>query len=227
MTEKTVEQIGSDMLTAVDRFALIMRLHIASLGTVEQPVEVAPPSVPWNRDISGELSRNPGPYTEPSLIKSGGWWQRGLYEINAVTIHHTMSDSPHALANLYVHWYGGRPSLPYSIWVTQTGEVLLCLALEKGNWHDHTGHNNKSLSIGMAGRLHELTPSEVQLRATAGVCAWAIQSDMLPGVTGIEQVRGHMDVYPTACPGWLGTGEGRPSGYWKPVFYDILREVLG
>jgi hypothetical protein len=218
----TLEQIGNDMQNAVDNFCAAMSKYIDSLGTYQPDFEL-----PWDRDISDELARNPGPYAKrSSLNQSKGWWRRTLDQIVGVTIHHTMSDSPHAFASYYIHKGGGRPSCCYSIWVTQTGEVLLCTPLEEATWHDETGHRNKHLCVGLAGKLHKYTPSDVQLRAAARVCAWAIKSDMLPGITSIGQIKGDMDRRQTACPGWLGVGEGAPSGYWKPRFYDFLRGAL-
>lgn len=181
---------------------------------------ISPEDVPWDRNIINDLARN---YNCPGLLKNG-WWQRTIDQISHVTVHHTKSDSVHAFTEWYVGT--GRPSTPYSIWVTQTGEILLCNALTEGNWHDHTGHKNIHLSIGMAGNLHIHTPCDVQLHATAEVCAWVINNSDIPLVDGVDKIKGHLDWYNTACPGWLGTGEGKPSGFWKPRFYKILNEWL-
>lgn len=177
---------------------------------------------PWDRDIASELSMNPGPYNNYYLNRDGGWWMRRLDQIDAITIHHTLSDSPHATAARYITKGGGRPSIPYTIWVSQTGEVLKCALLEWGLWHDHTGHMNTHLSIGMAGLLHLYRPVEVQMRATAKVCAWAIKSEELPQITETSQVRGHKDYIATICPGW----SSEKSGNWKYDFFDILEEVV-
>lgn len=218
----SLEQVGNDMKQAVESFCLSMSRHIDSLERFQPNF-----SYPWDRDIVDQLARNPGPYTEPSLEQSGGWWQRRLDQIVGVTIHHTLSDSPHALAEYYVKKGGGRPSIPYTIWVTQTGEVLKCLDLKEACWHDHTGHRNVSLSVGLAGSLHKYAPPDVQLRAAARVCAWAIRSGSLPSVNNHHVVRGHLDVYKnTVCPGWLGSRGGTRSGYWRPRFYDFLRGAL-
>lgn len=178
--------------------------------------------VPWDRDIIGELARNddcPG-------ILADGWWQRSIGQIDAVTIHHTLSDSPHVTARRYVQKGGGRPSIPYTIWISQTGEILLCNPLTDGCWHDHTGHRNTHLSVGLAGELHKYRPSTVQLLAAVRVCKWAIRNKGIPLVSGIEQITGHMDWYSTVCPGWLDEGEGRPSGEWRSFFYGLLKEAL-
>jgi hypothetical protein len=104
--------------------------------------------------------------------------------------------------------------------------VLLCNALTEGCWHDHTGHKNTHLSVGMAGALHLYAPSDAQIDATARVCAWAIDNPDIPLVDGIDKIKGHMDWYKTACPGWLDTGEGKPSGPWKPRLYNRIEELL-
>ncbi len=178
---------------------------------------------PWSQNIIHELALNHG----CSGMLANGWWQRRVDQIDYVTIHHTYGwNSPHALAEWYVQKDGGRPSIPYTIWVTETGEVLLCNKLTEGCWHDHSGHENSHLSIGMAGALHKYAPTDVQLEAVARVCAWVINNPDMPLVRGVDEITGHMDWYSTACPGWLDTGEGAPSGLWKPRFYAKLDEAL-
>jgi hypothetical protein len=111
---------------------------LRSWVNLREELRKIPVQIPWDRDITSELARNPGPYTSSHLQADNGWWRRTLDMIDAVTIHHTLSDSPHATARHYVDKSGGRPSIPYTIWITQTGEVLLCVPLEEGLWHDHT-----------------------------------------------------------------------------------------
>ncbi len=183
--------------------------------------EGALPEVPWDRDIREELDRSTT-FTNANLVRDGGWWMRRLDQIDGVTIHHTLSNSPHATAAHYVKKDGGRPSIPYTIWVTETGEILLCVSLEEGLWHDHTGHQNTHLSVGMAGSLHINKPSLPQLQATIKVCAWAIRSGVLPSVTHIEQIHGHMDYIATTCPGWRSAA----SGNWRGEFYERLASEL-
>lgn len=177
---------------------------------------------PWDRIIIDELAHNLGPYSSVYLMRDNGWWKRTLDQIDAVTIHHTLSDSVHATAAHYVKKDGGRPTIPYTVWITQTGEILLCVPLEQGLWHDHTGHRNTHLSVGLAGSLHLYEPAEVQLKAAVRVCVWAIRSDSLPGINGVDQITGHMDHIATACPGWASA----KSGHWKARFYAMLEEAL-
>jgi hypothetical protein len=155
----------------------------------------------------------------PGVLKNG-WWQRTLGQIVGLTFHHTLSDSPHATAKHYIKKGGGRPSIPYTIWITQTGEVLLCNPLEDGCWHDHTGHKNVNLSVGLAGRLHKYRPSQVQLEAAAQVVKWAIEHPEM-NIT-MNKVLGHMDVGTykgrTECPGW----DSAASDFWKDDFYKLL-----
>lgn len=172
--------------------------------------------VPWTRDISGELARNENC---PGAL-SDGWWKRRLEQIDGLTFHHTLSDSPHATAAHYLHKGGGRPSIPYTIWISQTGEVLLCLALTEGCWHDHTGHKNTHLAVGLAGKLHLYRPADVQLQAAARVAAWAIESREM-GIT-LETVRGHRDLIATICPGWAS----KASGFWKDDLYERIEGLL-
>ncbi len=186
-----------------------------ALEAAELEIPIEAPWTPWVRDISSELAVNLGPYTNASLNRDSGWWQRTLEQIDAVTIHHTLSHSPHASAAHYVQKTGGRPSLPYTIWITETGEVLLCVALTEGLWHDHTGHENTHLSIGLAGHLHTYRPNNVQLMALVQVCGWAIET--LPGVTGVESIKGHCEYIATVCPGWLANPQP-----WRDRFFEML-----
>jgi len=183
-----------------------------------EQLEKQPPRLPWDRDIRAEL-----PCNDQCLgLLSNGWWKRGLDQIDGLTFHHTLSNSPHATAGYYIQKGDGRPSIPYTIWVTQTGEVLWCLDLEEGSWHDHTGHENTHLSIGLAGSLHIHRPPDAQLDAATRVAAWAVQSDMLPGITRIDQIAGHRDYAQTVCPGWAS----EQSGHWKPLLYGRIEESL-
>ncbi len=183
------------------------------------------PLVPWDRDISQELSRNPGPYTSSHLQQDNGWWVRTLDQIDCITIHHTLSNSPHATASHYIQKGGGRPTLPYTIWITETGEVLLCVEFEYGLWHDHTGHQNTHLSVGLSGHLHLNDPPDVQLQAAVKVCKWVIESSQLPGVTDTSGIKGHIDHIATQCPGWIDTATGEDR--WKARFYSMLEDALG
>lgn len=178
------------------------------------------PSLPWDNDITDKLARNdrcPDPL-------AAGWWQRTLRQITGLTFHHTLSDSPYATASYYVKKAGGRPSTCYTIWITETGNVLLCNRLEQGCWHDHTGHQNVNLSVGLAGRLHQHHPTDAQLQAAAQVAAWAVH-DTGMNIT-LQTVRGHMDVGTyagkTACPGWASAA----SGHWKPELYQLIEALL-
>ena len=182
------------------------------------------PSTPCNQDLSGELATN-----DSCLgILANGWWQRTIDQINEVTIHHTYGwVDLYTFCEWYVNSKGGRPSSPYTIWITPTGQIILVNELTEGCWHDHTGHENTHLSIGLAGALHLHRPPDVQLQAAARVCKWVINNPEIPLVNdGIHHVSGHVDHYPTACPGWHDDGESEPSGYWRDAFYNILAEQL-
>lgn len=189
------------------------------------------PKVPWDRDIIAELDANPGPYGHTTLDAQHGWWKRTLDQIDALTFHHTLSNSPHATATYIAlqksNGQGiGHPTTEYTIWITETGEILLCVPLTEGLWHDHTGNKNTHLSVGLAGRLHENRPSDPQLEAAARVGAWAVLSSILPSISGIEQIKGHMDYTDTQCPGWDERTGNTGSGFWKPDLYDLIEQEL-
>lgn len=173
------------------------------------------------KDIIHDLARKESGC--PGVLKNG-WWKRRLDQITGLTFHHTLSDSPHATAKNYIRKDGGRPSIPYTIWITQTGEVLLCNPLTDGCWHDHTGHKNRNLSVGLAGTLHKYRPALVQLQAAVQVVKWAVNHIEMK-IT-IDTVKGHMDVGTckgrTECPGW----NSKASGYWKDDFYKMITKAL-
>ena len=159
----------------------------------------------WDRDIRGELNRD------------GEWHQRTLEQIRGLTIHHTLSHSPHNTAAWAVNGKN-LPSIQYHIWITETGEILYTESLESALYHDHTGYPNFHLSVGLAGRLHEQPPTDAMMAALVEVCVWAIYHPEMR-IT-LETVKGHQDYYPdTECPGWH-TG-------WKHTFYHELHEALG
>lgn len=192
---------------------LILSSHV---GMMYLEILATHPKTPF-KDIINELARkNSGC---PGVLKYG-WWQRTLGQIKGLTFHHTLSDSPHVTASRYVKKGGGRPSIPYSIWITQTGEALLCNPLTDGCWHDHTGHKNVNLSVGLAGRLHEYRPAQVQLEAAARIVKWAIAHPEM-NIT-LDTVKGHMDVGTykdrTECPGW----NSEASGYWRADLYELF-----
>ena len=161
-------------------------------------------------DIVDEMPVNPNP-TEPAE-----WWPRTPDQITGITVHHTMSHDAKATAR-YCTDVKGRPSIQYHLWVASDGQVYLCAPLSWGMWHDHCGHENRHVSVGLAGRLHESRPPEIQLQAAARIVAWLMDK------YGIEQaeVQGHNDRFAgTVCPGWDQAG-------WREDFYEALEDAVG
>lgn len=189
---------------------------LSHVGSMYLDILATYPKEPY-KDIISELARKDSGC--PGKLQNG-WWQRTLGQIVGLTFHHTLSDSPHVTASGYIRKDGGRPSIPYSIWITQTGEALLCNPLTDGCWHDHTGHKNVNLSVGLAGRLHEYRPAQVQLEAAALIVKWAVEHPEM-NIT-LESVKGHMDVGTyagrTECPGWNSAA----SDFWKDNFMALL-----
>jgi len=166
-------------------------------------------------DIRFTLAINPD--CPPPLCN--GWWQRTLSQVTGITLHHTLSHSPWATARYYIHKGGGRPTIPYHYWICSCGHILRCLDLQNGCWHDHTGHRNKNVSIGIAGSLHVTRPSEPQLASTALLIVHLLRNLNIPP----NQVKGHNERsaphgYATICPGWVHP----QSGYWRA---DLLGRV--
>lgn len=83
-------------------------------------------------------------------------------------------------------------------------------------WHDHCGHQNRHVSVGLAGRLHESKPPAAELRAAARIVAWLMDRYGIP----LAEVQGHNDRYAsTICPGW-------DQADWRDDFYTALGEEL-
>lgn len=148
----------------------------------------------WDVDLRGMLARREN--CPPPL--QDGWWKRSLSQIDGITIHHTLIHDPAALARGYTSKGGGRPSIPYHVWVSRSGEVSYCLDLEEGCWHDHTGHANTHVSVGLAGVLDVRPPSDAQIDAAVRVVRSLLELLDLQSL----QVHGHMDFFATRCPGW-------------------------
>jgi hypothetical protein len=168
-------------------------------GAVEAALEGPVPYV----DVVELLPVHPSP-TAPAA-----WWVRTPEQITGVTIHHTMSEDLFSTAR-YCVWGKGRPSTEYHFWVTRSGGVYRCAPLEWGLWHDHCGHQNRHVSVGMAGWLHQNRPSAEQIAAAARLVRWLTDPERgLNGGRGIAPagVQGHCDRYAgTICPGWDATG---------------------
>ena len=156
-------------------------------------------------DIVEHIPVNPNPTDPPT------WWMRQPGEIRGITIHHTLSHDPRNVAR-YVIEEKGRPTLPYHFWISTEGECWLCVPLNYGMWHDHTGHRNVNISVGMAGHLHKVKPAGAQLEATVKLVAWLMGEYDVP----LEEVQGHCDRYAgTVCPGW-------DANRWREMFYQAL-----
>jgi hypothetical protein len=159
-------------------------------------------------DIVDQMPINSHP-NEPTA-----WWMRDLAQIRGITIHHTMSHDPVATAKYLIG--KGRPSGEYHFWISVTGECWLCVPLAWGCWHDHTGHKNAHVSIGMAGSLHKVKPPMAQLQATVRLVRWLMAQFNIP----LAQVRGHCDRYSgTICPGW-------DVAKWRGQFFTLLEVAL-
>jgi len=159
-------------------------------------------------DIIDQMPLNPHPTDPPA------WWMRELVQIQGITIHHTMSHDPVATAKYF--FTKGRPSTEYHYWVSVTGQCWLCAPLRWGFWHDHTGHRNVNVSIGMAGHLHKVRPPLLQLKATVRLVRWLMAQFSVT----LEQVKGHNDRYAgTVCPGW-------DVAKWRSQFFDLLQEAI-
>ena len=181
-------------------------VRIALIARVAEEREEVLPYV----DIVDEMPVSADPAAPAS------WWTRKPKQIKGITIHHTMSHDAKATARYCVD-VKGRPSIQYHLWVAKDGKVYLCAPLSWGMWHDHCGHKNPNISVGLAGRLHESKPPEAQLQAAARIVAWLMGQYRIAR----EEVQGHDDRFAgTVCPGW-------DEAAWRDDFHSALDEELG
>lgn len=145
----------------------------------------------------------------------GRWAIRRADEVRGITIHHTLSHDPVAVAQ-YIVREKSLPTTEYTFWVERDGTALLCVPVEQALWHDHTGYPNYNISVGMAGTLHVTAPPTAQIQGAARLCAWLMQEYHIP----LAQVQGHKDRYKgTVCPGWDSAG-------WRATFYSELAAAV-
>lgn len=171
------------------------------------------------------VSRSPD---HPDIVKYDWdfWPTRGEDDcparVTGLTIHHTMSHSPLAVAQWTTRSQSeggkGYPSIQYHFWVSQGDgcPVWQLAPMDWASWHDHTGKYQTTLSIGMAGRLHESKPPAEQLQAAAQLVVYLQKQLDIP----LAEVQGHNGRYAgTICPGWDVAG-------WKSEFYEALADEV-
>lgn len=180
--------------------------------------------VPWDRDITSELPRR----ADLEKWPDGRWTERELSVVNRTTNHHLgrLVESLHDMAAWYLTKEEGRPASPYTFVIQRDGEIVKCLHLTEGNWHDHSGKSHRHLCIGLNGALHEYPPTEEQFRSMVKMNAWAIRHpEMTVSYSDADRagITGHDDWYRTECPGWRSA----KSGNWKAEFYRRLDAEMG
>ena len=145
------------------------------------------------------------------------WPTRGEGDLTGITIHHTLSHSPTATAK-YCTASKGYPTTQYHYWIAADDGCPVWQLVDPALmlWHDHTGPRQKTLSIGMAGRLHVGKPPEEQLAALVRLVKWLMEEHGI----GQDEVQGHIDRAKrvgvgTVCPGW-------DAADWRGDFYQAL-----
>ena len=210
-----------------------VKVAIPALKAVVEMLEeaVAEPKAAPYVDRVDEMPVNFQP--DHPYIAKRGWtfWPQRVDPVTGITIHHTMSHSPLATARFCTNPYDGYktgkgyPSVQYHFWVSQGDgcPVYRLAPVVWQLWHDCTGPFQTTISVGMAGSLNLKRPPDEQLQATAQIVAWLMQEYSVP----VEEVKGHKDRYfGTVCPGWDKEKTARPSGLWRPAFYEALNDAV-
>ncbi|MBN2389297.1 MAG: N-acetylmuramoyl-L-alanine amidase [Anaerolineae bacterium] len=195
--------------------------------------EHAPGAPVWT-DIRDALPVNLAP-DDPWLVANGitDWWKRTPAQITGITIHHVASNGDPFVTARYItkpQAQGGKglPRTQYNFWIQPTGEIICCLDVTYGPWHDNCGHRNEHVSIALNGALHKTRPTQAALTAAARLVVWLMDEYGIDG----QNVLGHNEwamrclnrtTNYTICPGWTYIPP-----FWKNDFYaavDEAREV--
>lgn len=184
---------------------------------------------PWT-DIRARLPVNHAP-DEEWLVAHGitDWWERTPDRIDGITIHHVCSNGDPYNTAAYItrsKAQGGKglPRMQYHYWIESTGEILYCLDVKYGSWHDNCGHYNTHVSVVLNGALHKYYPTQAALVSAARLSAWLMREYNITrdNITGHNEwaMRCLNRTKPyTQCPGWSSIP-------WKDSFYTALDEAL-
>ncbi len=197
-------------------------MYEAEFGWVKHPR----PGIeePWTDRIA-DMPTNFQPF-HPDFVRNfpgATTWplRRSLADIRGLTIHHTLSHSPEATARHIVNGKG-YPTSQYHFWVSAADGAPTWLLVDPllKVWHDHTGAYPKTVSIGMAGRLHEAKPPQEQMDSLLRLVYYLMGQWHLR----VSQVEGHLERAAaggigTLCPGWVAAD-------WRGDFYNQL-EAMG
>ena len=183
----------------------------------------SPPDEPWEDDLRAELPYNPLP-DEPWLAarNRADWWKRTPDQVQRVTIHHIGSEASARNVAAYItrpQSQGGKglPRTQYHFHIRPDGEVIYCLDLLYGAWHDSGGDKNTGVSVALQGALHVHKPTIAQLAAAVELTAWLMEEYEI----GAEAVDGHDEWARkfvgrgTQCPGWT-------TAKWRADFFRAL-----
>lgn len=207
----TIQQRLVDVAVRISQAAEMIEAAAVELRQIAEAIVAEPDTDedqdtahPWI-DYRAQMPVATAPY-DPMA-----WWVRSLDQIDGITLHHTLSQDPIAIAKYLIS--KGRPTTEYAFWIRENGEILYCADLTLGFWHDHTGHKNTHISVGLAGKRHVSPPPEAQMAATVRLVAYLMRT------YGIEVsgVRGHNDYTQTTCPGW-------DAAKWRTTFYTRLEQ---
>lgn len=202
-----------------------------SLCAIAESLAAEIEGAPAWTDIRARMPVNPAP--DEAWLKANGitdWWERTPEQITGITIHHVASNGDPFVSARYITKpvaQGGKglPRMQYNFWIEPSGEILYCLDVKYGPWHDNCGHQNKHVSIALNGALHKTRPTQAALTAAARLVVWLMEEYGIQ----IENVLGHNEwairclnrtTNYTICPGWTYMPP-----FWKNDFYAALDDA--
>ena len=128
--------------------------------------------------------------------------ERRSDQVKYVVIHHSVTSheaSPDDIASIHKNngWFG----VGYHFIITKDGKVWYVgdISLERANTG---GYNDVVIGICLVGDFTKYLPSDEQIISTHKLCKFFIDAPQWPNVKDWkENVVGHKDLAPTACPG--------------------------
>lgn len=224
MAEPTLIGIAEQLSVIADDVAE----HSRALREVAEAMNAETEGAPAWTDIRARLPVNHAP-DDPWLAANfiTDWWERTPEQITGITIHHVASNGDPYVTAAYItkpRAQGGKglPRTQYNFWIEPSGEIIYCLDVKYGPWHDNCGHRNQHVSIALNGALHKTRPTQAALTSAARLVTWLMEEYDIE----IQNVTGHNEwamrclnrtTNYTICPGWTYTAP-----FWKAEFYTAL-----
>jgi len=165
-----------------------------------------------------------------------GEWQKKWAKSSLLVLHHDAVFRPNRYDSLkrYIsqanyHISKGWPGLAYTYRIDNVGDIFYCNDEDTILWHSGTAKgNNNGIAICLDGNFEKQNPTEKQLKALD----WLLRELMNRYNLTRNDVLGHRELKPTACPGknlyqWLNDWRKKqePQGAEKIYTEEQMTEM--